>query len=117
MRDFKQQLELYKRDLQQMHYPGSEADLDREIRRVTWNDHRSVPLYTPEATKSSAKWWPWTTTAVAACLLAMLLPLGMQTHNDDDIRNVTIDGEHAYFACNNGCSADATIETFKTLMR
>ena len=123
MRDFKQQMEQYQRDLQQVRYPGSEADLDREIRRVLWraeSGERRVesspfaPARSPLSTLHSPLKW---TAAAAACLLAALLPLGLRAGNDDGIRNVTIGGEHAYFACNNGCSADATIETFKTLMR
>ncbi|MBQ8702808.1 MAG: hypothetical protein IJ524_00340 [Bacteroidales bacterium] len=59
----------------------------------------------------------WPTTAAAACLLAVLLPWGLRANNNDGVESVTIDGEHAYFACNNGCSASSTIETFKTLLR
>ncbi|MBR1550111.1 MAG: hypothetical protein IJ634_05675 [Bacteroidales bacterium] len=116
-------MEQYQRDLQQMRYPGSESDLDREIRRVLWrseNGERRVessptaPARSPLSTLHSPLKW---VAAAAACLLAVLLPLGLRASNDDGIRNVTIGGEHAYFACNNSCSADATIETFKTLMR
>ena len=55
-------------------------------------------------------------TAAAACLAAVLTPLNMPARTGSSIAHVDIDGEHLYFACNNGCSPEGTLETFKTLL-
>lgn len=116
MRDFKQQLERYGKELRDTRCPYSEAELDRKIRRAIWDDRRDATQHISAPIKRHIpiKWLP---AAAAACLLAVLLPLGLQANNADDIHTVNVDGEQVYFACNNGCSADATIETFKTMLR
>lgn len=51
----------------------------------------------------------------AACLLAVLLPLGLHAHraNSPIPESVLVEGQQCYFACNNGCSAEGTVEMFK----
>lgn len=120
MRDFKQQLEAYGEELKNTRCPYSDVELDREIRHAVWDTRRGVPPCTPANVPpavASTKRWLWLSVAVAACLLAVLLPLGRKAHANDGIHTVDVDGQQIYFACNNGCSADATIETFKTLLR
>lgn len=119
MRDFKQQLERYGEELRESRCPYSEAELDREIRRAVWDVGASRALSETQSTADARRRVPtkWIAVAAAACLLAVLLPLGMHANNADGIHTVNVDGEQVYFACNNGCSADATIETFKTMLR
>ena len=116
MRDFKQQLERYSQELRDTRCPYSEAELDREIRRALWDDRNEAPRSDSSPTKRHIS-IRWLSVAAAACLLAVLLPLGLQANNADGIHTINVDGQQVYFACNNGCSADATIETFKTMLR
>ena len=112
MKDFDKQLERYGNNLKSVRCPYSDAELDREIRSVVWNE-KIVPNE-PLTRRLRTKWlWP---TAAAACLAAVLTPLNMPARTDSSIARVDIDGEHLYFACNNGCSPEGTLETFKTLL-
>lgn len=110
--DFDQQMNTYGEKLRTTRYPYGEAELDREIRRALWS---TTPSSTAAAQKSRRRWWPYA--AAAACVAALILPLGRWGHGTDGIRNVSIDGEQVYFACNSGCSPEETIETLKTLIR
>lgn len=35
----------------------------------------------------------------------------------DEIASIDIDGEHIYFACNNGCTPEGTLQNFKSIIR
>ena len=112
MKDFDKQLERYGNDLKSARCPYSDAELDREIRSVVWNE--KIAPNEPKTRRLRTKWlWP---TAAAACLAAVLTPLNMPARTGSSIAHVDIDGEHLYFACNNGCSPEGTLETFKTLL-
>ena len=123
MRDFDEQLKAYGDEMRNIRCPYSEAELDREIRSVIWrSESRKQEDETPTPGKKfqfSISNFPfkWPAVAAAACLLTLLIPLGLRTKATAQIAQVDVDGEQIYFACNNGCSADATIETFKTLLR
>lgn len=113
MRDFNQQLKAYGKEMTSTRYPYSEAELDREIRNVVWNTTPRENTITPHIRLL----WP----AVAAAIVAAIaIPTALFASNGnlaDEVASVNVDGEQLYFACNNGCTADATIETFKTLLR
>lgn len=114
MRDFKQQLKAYGDERKNARCPYSEAELDKEIRSVIWNTQPQ------EATVTPTKRRLWPVAAAAAILAAIIIPTTVFTSKSSttgEIASVRVDGEHVYFACNNGCSADATIEIFKTLLR
>lgn len=114
MRDFKQQLKAYGDERKNARCPYSEAELDKEIRSVIWSTQPQ------EATVTPTKRRLWPAAAAAAILAAIIIPTAIFTSKSSTagkIASVRVDGEHVYFACNNGCSADATIETFKTLLR
>lgn len=114
MRDFDKQLERYGDELKSSRCPYSDAELDREIRSVVWNE--KIILNEPQARRPHTKWlWPYV--AAAACIAAVLIPLNMLVRPNDSIASVDIEGEHLYFACNNGCSPESTLETFKTMIR
>ncbi|MCR4932137.1 MAG: hypothetical protein K5918_06840 [Bacteroidales bacterium] len=113
MKDFDKQLERYGNELKSARCPYSEAELDREIRSVVWNE-KTVPNE-PQAGCLRTKWL-WPTVAAAACLAAVFIPLNMPTRADGSIARVDVDGEHLYFACNKGCSPEGTVEAFKTLL-
>lgn len=112
MRDFKQQLEAYGDEMKNARCPYGEAELDREIRNVLWNTARA-----DEDVRVPGKRRIWPAVAAAACLLAVITPLGTRTSSSATLDRIAVDGQQVYFACNNGCSADATIATFKTLLR
>ena len=114
MRDFKQQLKAYGDEMRNTRCPYSEAELDREIRSVIWHTRPQEVLIT------TTKRLLWPAVAAAAILAATVIPTAIFTskgNTDGEIASIKVDGDHVYFACNNGCSADATIETFKTLIR
>ena len=114
MKDFSHQLEEYGKQLRNTRYPYSEAELDREIRKAIWN---TEPRQAAPALPRKRR---WPIAAVAAIVVAFMIPTVFyisNTHAAVDIDSVEVDGQHIYFACNNGCTADATIETFKNLLR
>ena len=114
MRDFKQQLKAYGDERKNARCPYSEVELDKEIRSVIWGTQPQEVTITP----TKRRLWP--AVAAAAILAAIIIPTAIFTNRGNtagEIASVKVDGEHVYFACNNGCSADATIETFKTLLR
>lgn len=113
MRDFDKQLERYGDELKSARCPYSDAELDREIRNVVWNE-KIIPNK-PQARHPHTRWL-WSSVAAAACLAAVLIPLNMPIRANGSIASVDVDGEHLYFACNNGCSPEGTLETFKTML-
>ena len=119
MRDFDKQLERYSDELKSSRCPYSDAELDREIRSVVWNTHGNtdVPVHTDSTPRASKQRWLWPSVAAAACLVAVLIPLNMPARANGNIASVDIDGEHLYFACNNGCTPEGTLETFNTVLR
>lgn len=112
MRDFNQQLKTYGDELKNARYPYSDAELDKEIRNVVWHT-----LQEQRAITHRHRQWLWPSVVAAACLAAVLVTISLPSHDNHSIAHVNIDGEHLYFACNNGCSAEGTLETFKTMIR
>ena len=115
--DFEQQWQALSDDLQSGRCPMTDAELDREVRRVLWSGERKVESEERKVESGERKrWGAWV--AAAACVAAVVLPLALRGGADDDgIRTVKVDGEQMLFACNTGCSPDGTIETFKTYLR
>ena len=113
MRDFDKQLKRYGDELKSARCPYSDAELDREIRSVVWNEN-IIPNEL-QVRRTHTKWL-WPSVAAAACLAAILIPLNMPVRANGSIASVDVDGEHLYFACNNGCSPEGTLETFKTML-
>lgn len=112
----------YCKDMQQKRYPHSDAELDREIRRTVWGAGNEESSMKDEAsTKGPSRAYffalrspfPW---LAAACLAAVLLPLGLRAHAHEGLQRVDIGGEHPYFVCNRGCSAESTIDNLNTLI-
>ena len=114
MRDFKQQLKTYGDEMKNAQCPLSDAELDREIRSVVWNTQTDDNQTVMPRRRSH---WLWPSVAAAACLAAVLVTVSRPAQASNGIARVDIDGEHLYFACNNGCSAEGTLETFKTMIR
>lgn len=114
MRDFDRQLKRYGDELKNARCPYSDVELDRVIRSVVWSE-KVIPNEPP--TKRLRTKWLWPSVAAAACLAAILIPLNIDDRANGDIARVDIDGQHLYFACNNGCSPEGTLETFKTMIR
>ena len=112
MRDFKQQLKAYGDEMKNTHCPYSDAELDREIRNVVWHTAQEQRAITHRHRQ-----WLWPSVVAAACLAAVLVTVSLPSHDNSSIAHVDVDGEHIYFACNNGCSAEGTLETFKTMIR
>ena len=113
MRDFKQQLKAYGDEMKNAQCPLSDAELDREIRSVVWNTQTDDNQTVMPRRRSH---WLWPSVAAAACL-AVLVPLSLPARGTEGIARVNVNGEHLYFVCNNGCSAEGTLETFKTMIR
>ena len=114
MRDFKQQMKAYGDEMKSSRCPYSEAELDKEIRSVIWNTQPQ------EVLTSATKLRMWPAAVAAAIVVAIIIPTAIfagRGNTTAEIASVEVDGDHVYFACNNGCSADATIETFKKLLK
>lgn len=115
MRDFDKQLERYMDELKNVRCPYSEAELDKEIRSVVWNilmaDKEETVKPKPAKHKSL---WP---VVAAAALAAIIIPTVLLVNKpDSDIELVDVDGQRLYFACNNGCSPECTLEAFKNIV-
>ena len=112
MRDFKQQFQTYSDELKSTRCPYSDAELDKEIRSVVWD-------ITPNETTSIStkrRLWP----VAAAIVAAIIIPFGIYTSKrsmPSEIALVEVDGQHVYFACNNGCSPEGTLQNFKDLIQ
>lgn len=116
MRDFDKQLEQYGDELKRVRCPYSDAELDREIRSVVWNTPGNADfLVRTDNAPRAPRRWLWPSVAAAACLAAIIIP--MRTRTSALPERVDVDGEHLYFACNNGCSPESTLETFKTMIK
>lgn len=113
MRDFNQQLKAYGEEMTSTRYPYSEAELDREIRNVVWNTTPRENTITPHRRRL----WPAVAAAIVAAIAIPTALFASKSAPANEIASVKVDGEQLYFACNNGCTADATIETFKTMIR
>ena len=100
MRDFKQQLKAYGDEMKNTHCPYSDAELDREIRNVVWHTAQEQRAITHRHRQ-----WLWPSVVAAACLAAVLVTVSLPSLDNSSIAHVDVDGEHIYFACNNGCSA------------
>ena len=59
----------------------------------------------------------WLPAAAAACLLAVLLPLGLRGQHKSDVEQVSVDGSSFFFVCNCDCSPDETITKINGLIR
>lgn len=113
--EFEQQWRALSDDLQSGRCPMTDAELDREVRRVVWSEEQPKPLFSGQRRKRNT-WLMWI--AAAACVAAVVVPLALRGGDaDDGIRTVRIDGEQVLFACNTGCSPDGAIETLKTYLR
>lgn len=128
MRNFKQQLKAYGDEMRNSRCPYTEAELDKEIRSVIWSASPTGIPYLPSGGNAGGRVSSqrdghrrlWSAVAAAAILAAIIIPTAIFTSKGNStggIVSVKVDGEYIYFACNNGCSADATIETFKSLLR
>lgn len=139
MRDFKQQMKTYVDTIRYKRCPYSDMELDREIRSVIWGvDEKPCSyvssltkkpgnkcfkksnIYTEESVSKSTKRNVWSVTAAAAIVafIAISTTLVMsQQCSPSGILSVDVDGVHFYFACNNGCSAESTIESLKKLLQ
>ena len=107
-------MERYGDEMKNARCPLSDAELDREIRSVVWN---TLSADNQVVTLRRRRHWLWPSVAAAACLAAVLVPLSLPTRGAEGIARVNVNGEHLYFICNNGCSAEGTLETFKTMIR
>ena len=114
MRDFDKQLKRYGDELRSSRCPYNDAELDRAIRSVVWSEQH-IP--TKPQPRGPHRRWLWPTVTAAACLAAILIPLNIHDQTDNSIASVNVDGKHLYYACNNGCSPEGTLQTFKTLIR
>ena len=111
MRDFKQQLKAYSDEMKKTRCPYSEAELDKEIRSVIWN----TPRNESSIASTKRRLWP-----AAAIIAAIFIPTAILINKSDTaggIASIEIDGQHIYFACNNGCTPEGTIQNFKSIIQ
>jgi hypothetical protein len=106
-------MERYGDEMKSARCPLSDAELDREIRSVVWNTQTDDNQTVIPRRRSH---WLWPSVAAAACL-SVLVPLSLPARGAEGIARVNVNGEHLYFVCNNGCSAEGTLETFKTMIK
>ena len=98
--------------------PLDDVELRRRVLRAQTLDKNS-PLITHHSSlithHSSLIPRLWLPAAAAACLLAVLLPLGLREQHSGGgaPEQIDVGGRQCYFACNNGCSAEGTVETLK----
>ncbi len=102
-------------ELQNGSCPYSEGELDKESRGVVRNilmaDKEETVKPKPAKHKSL---WP---VVAAAALAAIIIPTVLLVNKpDSDIELVDVDGQRLYFACNNGCSPECTLEAFKNIV-
>lgn len=103
------------------------TDFDRQWeRRKAWRArcplddaelHRRVLRAQVSGEKPSFNARLWVPTAAAACLLAVLLPLGIRGHHKSDVEQVSVGGSSFFFVCNCDCSPDETITKINGLIR
>ena len=111
MQDFKQQLKAYSDEMKNTRCPYSDAELDKEIRSVIWNTPRNKPT----ASSSKRRIWP-----AAAIIAAIIIPTAIlinKSNTASEIASINIEGEHIYFACNNGCTPEGTLQNFKAIIQ
>ena len=111
MRDFNQQLKAYRDEMKNTRCPYSDAELNKEIRSVIWNTTQNDPITTP----SKRRVWQ-----AAAIIAAIFIPTAILINKSDatgEIASIEIDGQHIYFACNNGCTPEGTIQNFKSIIQ
>ena len=114
MRDFKQQFQTYSDELKSTRCPYSEAELDKEIRSVVWRINPSketIPAH-------KRRLWP---SAVAAAIIAIIIiPTVIfigKSNTAGEIVSVKVGDKNIYFACNNGCSPEETLQNLKALIQ
>ena len=112
MRDFKQQLKAYGDELRNTRCPYSDAELDKEIRSVIWNTPRN------ENTTASTKRRPWpAVAAIVAAIIVSTVIITSKGSEANEIASLEVDGQHIYFACNNGCTPEGTLQYFKSIIQ
>ena len=100
--------------------PLDDAELRRRVLRAqTLGGNSSLithhsPLITHHSSLITRLWLP---AAAAACLLAVLLPLGLRGQHKSDVEQVSVDGSSFFFVCNCDCSPDETITKINGLIR
>lgn len=112
MRDFNQQLKTYSEEMKNSRCPYSEAELDKEIRSVIWNTPRNESKKAP----TKRRIWP----AIAAIVAFIIIPTIIITSKGsvtNKIASVEVEGQHIYFACNNGCTPEGTLQNFKAIIQ
>ena len=114
MQDFKQQLKAYSDEMKNTRCPYSDAELDKEIRSVVWRINPSketIPAH-------KRRLWP---SAVAAAIIAIIIiPTVIfigKSNTAGEIASLKVGDEHIYFACNNGCTPEGTLQNFKALIQ
>ena len=112
MRDFNQQLKAYGDEMKNTHCPYSDAELDKEIRSVIWNTPRN------ENTTASTKHRPWpAVAAIVAAIIVSTVIITSKGSEANEIASLEVDGQHIYFACNNGCTPEGTLQYFKSIIQ
>lgn len=124
MTDFKQQMECYSREKQGTHYPHSEAELDREIRRALWqteNGTRSTEYGTereaPAAAPRRRRLWPSVAAAAIATAVVATMFFGGKGESANEVTSINAHGERFLFACNSGCSPEGLLDNFNALLQ
>lgn len=114
MRDFKLQFQTYSDELKSIRCPYSEAELDKEIRSVVWRINPSKETILAH----KRRLWP---SAVAAAIIAIIIiPMVIfigKSNTAGEIASLKVGDEHIYFACNNGCTPEETLQNFKALIQ
>ena len=93
--------------------PLDDAELRRRVQCAQTLDKNSS-LITHHSSLNTRLWLP---AAAAACLLAVLLPLGLREQHKSDVEQVSVDGSSFFFVCNCDCSPDETITKINGLIR
>ncbi|MBR1643898.1 MAG: hypothetical protein IJ684_00795 [Bacteroidales bacterium] len=104
--DFETQWRQLARQHRESRCPLPDATLDGLVR-----DASQRPLSPVVPTGATRRLRPlWAAVAAACLLLLAALPALWSRTDDTQLHPTSVNGQTLYFACNNGCSPDATLE-------